>query len=71
MDAKVSILGVCSTCQGKHPVSFNRNLTEVLLDMVNEGDEAAKYVMASHRTGGDTGLWCDGEGTVPEALIQS
>lgn len=61
------VLGVCRSCQGKHPVHANPDPDPYSQQNV---DEASLYYMASHRTGGDSGQWCDGHGTVPQALVK-
>ena len=74
MKAKVSILGVCCSCQSAHPVSSNPRPEDVSDPGMPDGiarDEAANYLMAKHRQFGDTGVWCEGEGTVPQAIVQN
>lgn len=67
MNTLTSVLGVCCSCQSAHPVFSNPDPDP---DSPQNVDEAALYCMASHRTDGDTGPWCAGRGTVPQALVR-
>lgn len=62
-----NVLGVCCSCQSVHSVHANPDPDP---DSPQNVDEASLYYMASHRTGGDSGPWCDGHGTVPQALVK-
>lgn len=66
--ASRAVLGVCCHCQNTHPVA--QNLERDTISCMFLHDEADDYLMARHRTEGDTGPWCEGEGTTPQALVK-
>ncbi len=75
-EIEVTILGVCCSCQSPGPVYDNPNLTEEELRRMDDRsdpfyNEADYYLMAKHRTNGDTGVWCEGQGTVPQAIVDN
>ena len=70
---EVAILGVCCECQSTHPVYTNTNIPDEEQDDVFGPfgcGEAGNYLMAKHRMFGGTGLCCEGEGTVPQAIVK-
>lgn len=70
MKTEVAILGVCCQCQRTHPVTSNPEPNKELVEigMAGEGEEEY-YLMARHRMFGETGSWCEGEGTIPASII--
>lgn len=69
MEVKVSILGVCCSCQSAHPVYRNPKPEECADSLTGEVDKESYYLMAYHRFNGDYGPECEGEGTVPQVII--
>lgn len=67
METMTTVFGVCGSCQEKHPVHSNPDPDP---DSPQNVDEASLYYMAMHRTDGNTGPWCDGRGTVPQAIVR-
>ena len=75
MSGNKTLFGACCSCQRSHRV-VPRGLRLEELDEIGEGesqdmyDDAAGFVMAPHMMNGDSGPWCDGAGTVPQALVR-
>ena len=65
----VAIAGVCCSCQKLHPIYTNPHPDPDELGLFGS-DESNLYLMARHRTNGLTGPWCEGEGTMPQAIVQ-
>ncbi len=64
--------GVCCSCQSLHPISRRTRIPEDQMDEF-EGPfgcgEAGYYQMEPHMIFGNSGPWCEGVGTIPQAIL--
>lgn len=67
----VAIVGICCTCQSAHPVYTNphpeEDDPEAFGALMMGNDQAQLYLMAKHKA---FGAWCEGEGTMPQAVVK-
>lgn len=62
--------GVCCFCQSAHPVRPSRLTLDELEELEDQGHgEETDWVMDKHMIFGDSGPWCEGEGSMPQAVV--
>jgi len=66
------ILGVCCSCQRTHTAHRVHVLPAEEIDSLDvpyDMDVAGRYAMDAHMMSGDSGPWCEGANTAPQAII--
>ena len=65
------MLGICCTCQSRHPVKRDLKYISSERDETEDGpsfDVVPSYLMKSHYA---FGRYCEGSGTTPQAILDT